>query len=197
LIVRRPIPRYAKRVQAKAKSRAPLLFAVLLAIPIAFWLGRWSESMESRAGSLSSELAAAPECPEPPPSAVSAVPTSTIGLCPCPRPKPPVSLAIKRKNKPPVETPPHEPPDPTAATARYIKEHAQDLAQCAPKSGGELRVHIEVTVMPRGAIERVRITNLDPLPPGVTQCVHRTILALKPPGFDAMRSEIFAITVVL
>src|SRR5262245_11847558 len=125
-----------------------------------------------------------PDCP----AVASLANTSTIGMCPCPRPRPAKTLAIKRKPKPPIDTPPHEGPDPTEATAKYLREHAQDLGQCAPKSGNDVRVHLEVTVMPKGSVERVRITNLDPLPPLVSECITRTVLALSPPGFDTSRS---------
>jgi hypothetical protein len=107
------------------------------------------------------------------------------------------ALAINRKLTPPVTTPPARDRDPTEATARYLREHAQDLASCAPKAGEEVRVHLEVTVQPQGAIERARITNLEPLPPGVSECVEKRVRALKPAGFDGSKAETFALTVVL
>lgn len=198
--VRARVPRALPR---KKSSKAPAVLASLIALAAVFGLGRWSASFaglsstgepETKTASVAQELPK--DCP-PPPLSTGNIGTSTIGLCPCPRPRPQPAVGIKRKIKPPVETPPHELPDPTAATARYLKERAQELGVCAPKAGGEVRVHLEVTVVPKGAIEKVRITNLDPLPPGVSACVHKTILAFTPPGFDASRPETFALTVVL
>jgi hypothetical protein len=106
-------------------------------------------------------------------------------------------LAIKRKPTPPITTPPAKDRDPTEGTARYLREHARDLAKCAPKAGEELRVHFEVTVAPGGKVEGARIVNLEPLPTGVSACVEKTITELKPPGFDGSKSETFAMSVVL
>lgn len=196
--------RVPRALPRKKSSKAPWVLASLIALAAVFWLGRWSTSLagfELSTGVRTSSVAETgldeqlpKDCP-PPPILTGNVATSTMAMCPCPRPKP--AVGIKRKIKPPVETPPHELPDPTAATARYLKERAQELGACAPKAGGEVRVHLEVTVVPKGAIERVRITNLDPLPPGVSACVHKTVLAFTPPGFDASRPETFALTVVL
>jgi hypothetical protein len=54
-----------------------------------------------------------------------------------------------------------------------------------------------VQVAPSGAVEKVRITNLEPLPSDIASCVDRALRAMKPPGFDGTSSEIFALTVVL
>ncbi len=162
---------------------------LLLLLPLGFWLGRTT--------------APRPEptpvaCPPEPPAGAT---TSTKGLCPCPAPKTPAKkrirvLPIPRKATPPEITRPFE-RDPTAATAKYLRTHAADLSACAPHTGARVRVHLEVEVAPGGAILKVHILNLEPLPGDLASCVNRTVRALSPPGFDGSTSEVFALTVVL
>jgi hypothetical protein len=179
-----------RRVE-RSKNGAALPLLLLLALPVAFWLGRKS----------------VPD-PPPPPEPVACEPksvcTSTAGLCPCPPPKKPRAprrekiqvLPIPKKQSPPVETAPFE-RDPTEPTAAYLRAHAADLSACAPKTGARIRIHLEVQVSPAGAIERVKITNLEPPPGEIASCVDRMVRALTPPGFDGSASEVFALTVVL
>jgi hypothetical protein len=87
--------------------------------------------------------------------------------------------------------------DPTAKTAQYLREHARDLSVCAPSGGGSMRIHLEVTVTPDGAIDRINLVNLDPPPEKVAECVRKKVEQLEPPGFDASDAETFALTVVL
>lgn len=165
-----------------------------------FLLGRESSAWMGGAettGFVATSTVPQDSCPKDQVALASQTLTSTIGLCPCPKPRPPPSLAIKRKPKAPLVTPPFEGPDPTEATAKYLRERAKELGTCAPKSGGEVRVHLEVTVTPKGSVERVAITNVEPVPVPISDCVQRTVLALSPPGFDASKPETFAITVVL
>jgi hypothetical protein len=105
-------------------------------------------------------------------------------------------LPIPKREVPPEETPPFE-RDPTEPTARYLRERAAELSVCAPKTGARVRVHLEVQIAPSGAVEKVRITNLEPLPPEIASCVDRIVHAMTPPGFDGTVPEIFALTVVL
>lgn len=172
-----------------ARSSRALPALLLLLMPLVFWWGRNSAEQ--------------PELPVPQPVACPepVVATSTAGLCPCPAPKKPRAkkvevLPIGKKQTPPSETARLE-RDPTEATAKYLRAHVSELSACAPKTGARLRVHLEVQVSPEGAIEKVRITNLEPLPHEIASCVDRTVRALSPPGFDGTSSEVFALTVVL
>jgi hypothetical protein len=124
--------------------------------------------------------------------------TSSTALCPCPKPRPltPV-LALARKQVPPVATPPLKERDPTARTAAYLRDQAQRFSRCAPTSGERLRVHLEIRVEPGGQMSCFKITNLEPLPPGVSVCLEAVAHELSPPGFDAHDPEDFALTVVL
>lgn len=139
-------------------------------------------------GALATEDAGAP---------VAITSTSTVGLCPCPPPRRPRATSVVPKRRPAVTTPPFTAPDPTAETARYLREQARTLGECAPPNGAELRVHLELTVAPSGEIEAQRITNVDPVPGDVVRCIERVIGTLAPPGFDASASEVFVLTVVL
>jgi hypothetical protein len=171
----------------RPKNSAALPLLLLLALPLAFWWGRKS----------------APQ-PTPPPEIAcepGPVCTSTAGLCPCPAPKKAHAkkidlLPIPKKQTPPIETPRVE-RDPTAPTAAYLRAHASDLSACAPKTGARVRIHLEVQVAPTGAIEKVKIENLEPPPTDVAACVDRTVRAMTPPSFDGTASETFALTVVL
>lgn len=210
-------PRQVRRPTPSPKPSGPSptrLIAGAAFLAAAFWLGRWSAPAapadESGAPGQSGPSAAGTATAASTgfagrgprgliASAAGASATSSVALCPCPRrfkssgPK----LTVKRKMKPPIETPPGTARDPTEGTASYLRAHAADLAACAPASEGELRVHLEVTVSPKGAIDRVQVTNLDPLPGGVAGCVEQKIAGLVPPGFDASKPETFALTVVL
>jgi hypothetical protein len=179
-----------RRVERPTKNGAALPLLLLLAMPVVFWFGRKS----------------VPD-PPPPPEPVACEPTtvctSTAGLCPCPAPKPrgPKKpkiqvLPIPKKQTPPLETAPFE-RDPTESTAAYLRAHASELSACAPKIGARVRIHLEVQVSPAGAIEKVKITNLEPPPAEIASCVDRMVRALTPPGFDGSSSEVFALTVVL
>ncbi len=165
----------------------------ILLLPAAFLLGRLTGPSASPSPDpvpISTAPRAAP-CPQ------GQTTTSTIGLCPCPRPKQAKGLPIKRKPREILATGPAKARDPTAKTAAYLKEHAKALASCAPKSGATMRIHLEVTVTPEGKIEGVELTNLDPPPNEVADCVKKRVGALQPPGFDASDAETFALTVVL
>lgn len=185
-----------RRLQAARPrpSRPPnrtLPILLLIAMPLVFWWGR--KSVEQPPNPPIAPVAPV-ECPP-----VPSTRTSTAGLCPCPRPKKPRTaqvLPLEKRQTPPQQMPAFE-RDPTETTGRYLKEHASDLSQCAPNTGARLRVHLEVHVSPSGAVEKVRITNLEPVTAEIAACVDRTVRALKPPGFDGTAPEIFALTVVL
>ena len=169
-----------------ASNGLPIL--LLLMLPLAFWIGRRTAPREEPV--VETPIACLPQpCT-----------TSTAGLCPCPAPKKPKKkidvLPIPKKQTPAQETAEME-RDPTAATARYLREHAASFSACAPKTGAQLRVHLEVQVAPAGVVEKVRITNLEPLSSDVAACVDRIANEMTPPGFDGTASEIFALTVVL
>ncbi len=193
--------RPVRRVTPKKRSIVWWIALAAATLIAGFYLGRESRELEGNSATAATAATPVPldSCPPDQGSGtvLTNVATSTAGLCPCPRPRPPVSLAIKRKPKPPLTTPPYEGPDPTEATARYLRERAKALGACAPASGGEVRVHLEVTVTPKGNVERVAITNVEPVPIVVSDCVQKTVAALSPPGFDASKPETFAITVVL
>jgi hypothetical protein len=180
-----------------SKERSRLAILPWLLIPVAFLLGRSLSVERSEPPRQSTSEEEVPPDSEPIASATS---SASAACCPCPEPKPP---KVARPQKPskkapaPVEIERSPERDATAATARYLKDNAQKLASCAPKTGAQLRVHLEVTVSPSGAIERSRIANLDPVPPEVSACVEEVMKTLSPPGFDAARSEVFALTVVL
>lgn len=196
---RRPLRPKRPLVALKRPVRSPgareprsrgLVWLALL--PMAFFLGRITSP--------------APPPIEPPvetpplqdPEPVAAAATSTAACCPCPPPKTkaPIHAPIAGKKVPPqAVTEPER--DPTEATAQYVRNSAGLFGECAPKTGAGLRVHLEITVKPSGAIERSRVANLDPLPEEVSGCVRRVLDTLKPPGFEGASPETFALTVVL
>ena len=88
-------------------------------------------------------------------------------------------------------------PDPTEQTARYLRAEAAKLARCAPLAGAPLRLHVEVEVAPTGDVQRAELTNLEPVTGEAARCVLDALEALEPPGFDAVASKRFALTVVL
>jgi hypothetical protein len=141
-----------------------------------------------------------PEAPEPP-EAPLFVSTSTAGLCPCPAPRPAkkkiAKVPIAKKKPEAVVTPSFDRPDPTKATAAYLKQASKRLAVCAPTGGAKERVHLEVTVQPEGTVEAVEIKNLDPVAPALARCVEQQVRAMSPPGFDATTPQTFGLTVVL
>ena len=167
-----------------------------IALALAFYLGRWSAKPDLAASVATAPPAEVPACPEPTLSQ-GGVATSTIGLCPCPRPRPPRMLPIDKKKKPPTSIHDQTRTDPTEATARYLREQANRLAPCAPAQGTELHVHLEVEVAPKGEVQRVKVTNLDPLPGDVSTCVEKIYSELHPPAFDSREVATFALTVVL
>lgn len=170
--------------------------ALVLALALAtFWLGR------STAPSASALPPGTPErLGEPPPGEeILTTVTSTAGLCPCPapRPKPSEKRRLATRAVPPKPPAKATRPDPTAATAAYLKSHLGALGGCAPRSGEPVRVHVEVHVEPTGAVREGRITNLEPVPSPVARCVLDAIDRLEPPGFDATEPRRFGLTVVL
>jgi hypothetical protein len=166
----------------------------ILLLPLAFIIGR----LTGAAPTLTPAVGPDPiRCPETKPCPSVQASTSTIAMCPCPKPKLVKGLPIKRKPREILSTGPAKDRDPTARTAQYLKEHAKALATCAPKSGATMRIHLEVTVTPEGKIDGVELTNLDPPPTEVADCVKKQVGALRPPGFDASEAETFALTVVL
>ncbi|MBK6684393.1 MAG: hypothetical protein IPG45_07955 [Deltaproteobacteria bacterium] len=179
----------------RRSSRAlwPLL---AIALALAFYLGRWSAPPAPPPSLTTASPAEVPECPEPT-LTQGGTGTSTIGLCPCPRPRPPRMLPIAKKKKPPTSIHDQTRSDPTEATARYLREQANRLAPCAPAQGTELHVHLEVEVAPKGEVQRVKVTNLDPLPSEVSTCVEKIYSELHPPAFDSREVATFALTVVL
>lgn len=134
-------------------------------------------------------------------SCAAAASTSTVGLCPCPTPPParPPRPAVARSRRAPAPGPPHTRPpgDPTAEVARYLREQATRFSRCAPPAGAPLRLHLELAIQPTGALEGVRIANIEPLPPDVVACAEETARALTPPAFDGSATEVFSLTLVL
>lgn len=191
-----PKRRGSAGVKAARRSALPLLVILL---PLAFFAGRWTVEPPAPAPELEPPRAATSTPAVALPAAVTRTASVAGDCCPCPPPKKPVDpkLVLERKAKPPVEVPTPPPVDPTAQTAKYLRDGAKRLSACAPKTGASLRVHLEITVAPDGKIDRSRITNLDPLPPEVSGCVEAVVSALTPPGFDGSRAEVFALTVVL
>lgn len=167
-----------------------------IALALAFYLGRWSVAPDPPAAVPIPPVAEAPACPDPI-LTQNAAGTSTVGLCPCPRPRPLRMLPIVKKKKPPASIHDQTRTDPTEATARYLREQANRLAPCAPAQGTELHVHLEVDVAPKGEVQRVKVTNLDPVPTEVSTCVERIYSGLQPPAFDSREVATFALTVVL
>lgn len=190
--------------KAPSRRRRPRLgpgLLLALALGLAFYLGRWSVAAQQEVPPTPAALApeaVAEVCPKADPASPTAqVQTSTIGLCPCPRKKPPRILPIARRRPAPEPVADRGRADPTLATARYLRDQAGRLAPCAPSRGGELHVHLEVEVAPKGQVAKVKVTNLDPVPPEVSTCVERIYSSLTPPGFDAREPATFALTVVL
>lgn len=131
---------------------------------------------------------------------MTTVRTSTVGLCPCPAPRAPKKVTARKLARRAVPAEPTKPaprPDPTKATAAYLRKQAKTLARCAPPAGAPLRVHLEVMVTPAGDVQDGRITNLEPVPGAVARCVLEALGALEPPGFDATEARRFGLTVVL
>ncbi|MCB9646059.1 MAG: hypothetical protein H6730_05585 [Deltaproteobacteria bacterium] len=184
--LRRPPP----RPNPPAQRVSPLL-ALALALA-AFALGRyWPWEAP----------APAPEPPAPAeeaPAQLASV-TSTAGLCPCPAPRPPriTKKPLARRAVPARAVDPAPRADPSAATARFLRDEAAKLTRCAPPAGAPLRLHVEVEVAPSGEIQATQITNLEPVPGEVSRCVLDALNALGPPGFDAVDPRRFALTVVL
>jgi hypothetical protein len=197
----RPAPRPRLRPRAAGVPRAAsgarpgtrwsvlvLLLALVTLAFLAGWVSRPPESPEPWWFTASVPLG---------PLALADTCTSTVGLCPCPRPKAERTRRIPRRPTPP--RPPGEAarPDPTAATAAYLRDAASAFAPCAPSRGAALRVHLEVTVAPDGRLSEARVTNLEPLPDGVRDCALEVLGTLRPPGFDGAEPESFGLTVVL
>ena len=70
-------------------------------------------------------------------------------------------------------------------------DQAAALAQL--RSKGELPIR----VAPQGVVERVKITNVEPVPPAVSRCVESRLKREELPEFEGSRAEIFGLTVVL
>lgn len=180
--------------RAQRSSALPLL-GLALALLISFGLGRWT-APQPPPPPAAIEAAEEPEESPPP---LSATLSSTAALCPCPRPRrpgPPKLAAVPRPI-PPAWTQVATRADPTSETQRYLSSSAQRFAGCARGSGAPERVHLEIRVSPEGAVEKVRLMNLDPVPAALASCVEEQALRLTPPGFDGVTSETFALTLVL
>lgn len=176
------------------KSALPLL-GLALALLGSFGLGRLTAPAPPATPQAEPEV---PEESEEPP-VLSAASSSTQALCPCPRPRRPgpPKLAKVSRPIPPAWTPLATRADPTSATQRYLGSSAPSFAGCARGSGAPERVHLEIRVSPDGAVENVRLTNLDPVPADLATCVEQQALQLRPPGFDGVASETFGLTLVL
>lgn len=202
-ITGRAVARLRRR---RAPGRAPRsprrsllvpLFSLGLALLSGFGLGRWTSPATEPALAPSS---AAPQEPaaDPEPE-LSAAETSTLALCPCPRPRRPgpPRLAASVKPIPAAWTDLAMRPDPTSATQRYLSSSAPSFQSCAQQSGAPERVHLELRVSPEGTVEKVRVMNLEPIAVSLATCVEQQALRLKPPGFDGVAAETFALTLVL
>jgi hypothetical protein len=192
--VRRAPPRPRRR----SGLRYDRILLLLLLAGGAFYLGRLTSPKPVFPPVGETE----PSEPEPEPEAqplLAGALTSTTGLCPCPKPRKrgPKKKPIGKRKSDKVVTAPFERPDPTEATAEYLKRAAKRLAACAPAGGKRLRVHLQVTVAPEGTIDAVSITNLDPIDPDVGACVEKEVRTFTPPPFDATEAETFALTAVL
>lgn len=200
-ITGRAVARLRRR---RAPGRAPrsprrsLILPLLclgLALLTGFGLGRWTSPATEPAQAASQDALGEPEAePE-----LSAAETSTLALCPCPRPRRPgpPRLAASVKPIPAAWTNLATRPDPTSATQRYLSSSAPSFQSCAQQSGAPERVHLELRVSPEGTIEKVRVMNLEPIATGLATCVEQQALRLKPPGFDGVAAETFALTLVL
>lgn len=127
------------------------------------------------------------------------VPTSTVGLCPCPPPPRPRLPAVARARRAPPAgtlTPPAA-PDPTGEVARYLRGEASRFSPCAPSAGAPVRLHLELSIQPSGALESVRIANIEPVPLAVASCAEAIARGLTPPPFDGTAVEVFSLTLVL
>ncbi len=196
--------RAVARLRRRAPGRAPrsprrsLILPLLclgLALLTGFGLGRWTSPATEPAQAASQDALGEPEAePE-----LSAAETSTLALCPCPRPRRPgpPRLAASVKPIPAAWTNLATRPDPTSATQRYLSSSAPSFQSCAQQSGAPERVHLELRVSPEGTIEKVRVMNLEPIATGLATCVEQQALRLKPPGFDGVAAETFALTLVL
>lgn len=193
---RRPRKHVRRLPPARKRSKEPRwpAFALPFIIAGAFWVGRTTAPEPPTPAAMPP-----PACEEDPGTLVS---TSTAGLCPCPKPRKPKAprpskKAIAKKKSEAVVTPAFERPDPTKATAAYLKREIRRLALCAPEGGKRLRVHLEVTVTPGGAIDAVSIRNVEPIAQEVATCVKEQIGSFEPPPFDAIEPATFALTAVL
>jgi hypothetical protein len=194
-----------RATRAKTSSGAARALWVIPLVAVAFFAGRESADWTAtRPSDLSPprdvDTAGTSEIDREgrDPSSAVFTGTTTEALCPCPKPRStPQKLAIKRQPTAARPTSGVERSDPTGETAAFLRARAHELSRCAPRSGGEVRVHLEVTVLPSGLVERVRVTNLEGAPASVSECVEGALRGLNAPGFDAMSSETFALTVVL
>lgn len=186
---RRARPRPRRQTKEQGRSRLPVL---LLTAVFAGGLGY---------------LVGQREVPPLPPSAPPAVATATVSCEPCGEPpvksvkpikKPaPKKKAITRRVRPPQDAGVLPERDPTAAVGAYLKKNMHNMSSCAPSSGARVRVHLRINAAPDGTIRSKRITNLDPLPAAVIQCVEAQLETLEPPPFDGTRPETFVLSVVL
>ena len=124
--------------------------------------------------------------------------TSSVALCPCPRPPARRTPVVARARRaPPLPPPPPGPPDATRDVMRYLREEAQRFSRCAPQSGGRVRLFLELTVAPTGALDAVHIANIEPVEPSLAACVEAVARTLTPPAFSADAPELFSLTLVL
>ncbi len=190
----RPRPA-ARRDRGRSSGALPLALALLLGIVLGIAGTRWSSA--ARAPQVEGSPVATSSC-----TTSSVAPSAAIaltGLCPCPTPPParrPVAARSRRAPEPGAARP-HTPGDPTAEVARYLREQATRFSPCAPPAGAPLRLHLELSIQPNGALESVRIANIEPLPPAVVACAEQTARALTPPPFEGAVTEVFSLTLVL